>query len=48
MVGTPRIRCQENGKWNAPKPKCIREYLMWDKEYTNFYYLTMLGRQMNR
>ncbi|CAH3037421.1 unnamed protein product [Pocillopora meandrina] len=23
MVGTPRIRCQENGQWSAPKPKCI-------------------------
>nr|XP_058966491.1 CUB and sushi domain-containing protein 1-like [Pocillopora verrucosa] len=31
MVGTPRIRCQENGQWSAPKPKCIHSPPLCDK-----------------
>ncbi|CAH3037407.1 unnamed protein product [Pocillopora meandrina] len=31
MVGTPRIRCQENGQWSAPKPKCIYSPPLCDK-----------------
>ncbi|XP_022793977.1 CUB and sushi domain-containing protein 3-like isoform X2 [Stylophora pistillata] len=48
MVGARRIECREDGKWSAPKPKCIQSLPPCDKPNIAEGVTVIYPRTMNR